>query len=560
MSWPEITGYKEQKKHELVLSGPVIDERIQQLNGSLHPELFGLSSLNFLEVSSTSLAQLPANAFEGLGALIHLVLRDNKLNEVPVSIGSLKKLRFLDVSSNVLKSIPDEINQCQELQSLNVRGNALEVLPPLGQGQLTKLSVLDVSNNQLKDLPDDLTCLSLSGLSEIYAQNNQIASIPAGLKNLHVLKTVNLENNLLVQIPPELSLCVKLKDLNLKGNKLADKRLAKMVTSCKTSSVIEYLHKLMPKEEGKGKKASARKKAKARSASRGSRSRSQSPAAEKKHVINITAALKDGDGSERVVATDGVLTGVRPHILCCVVEDVDFNQTRNLFKRFISMQTKLHDTVANRRIAATIATHDNAKVNWPITYDARHQESLMILPLMRTTKETAESLKNRLVQEAEEARKKAKRDHFSGIHKYLDLVRHTDTFACMVTGDGATDEVISLPPITNSDVTKISPSTTSVLFEVTSATSLAAAKRVMDALVKETLLLGLTKGSYDNVIADDAVDGITASLRDMSIEGKSLQLRIRQVRVTEASTGNLRSVYPSNVDLDNVEGVQVVRD
>ena len=86
----------------------------------------------------------------------------------------------------------------------------------------------------------------------------------------------------------------------------------------------------------------------------------------------------------------------------------------------------------------------------------------------------------------------------------------------------------------------------------------------MDALVKEMLLLGLSKGSYDNVLKDEGEDedvaGLTASMREMSVEGKALTLKVRQVKVFDESTGSLRSVYPSNVDLLQLDGIEVIRE
>jgi len=565
MSWPEVLRYKEQNAHELVLSGASVDERLRK-DDKLDPEIFKLTSLNFLEISSTILTKLPIDAFDNLPNLINLVLRNNKLAEVPPSIERLQKLRFLDVSSNALTSVPAGINQCAELYSLNLRGNQLETLPPLGQGRLGKLSSLDFSNNKLTEFPEDLTCLSLANLSEIFAQNNGITSIPDSIKNLHALKVLNVENNAVTRIPPELSLCVKLKEINFKGNRLDDRRLSKMVeTSCKTSSIVEYLHKLLPKTDSKsaksgGKSGSAKKKAKARSKSRGGRSRSRSPAAKKTHSIVVQPPVEDE--ARRVEMTAQALASdVRPYILCCIVEDVDLKQTNNLFKRFLAAQTKLHDTVCQKRLASTIATHDNDKFRYPLNYDARHEKTLIIQPLMRTERETAESLKSRLIAEAEETRKKTKRNAFTVIHKYLDLVRNKNTFACLVANAGSdTEEVISFPPITNSDGSKISPTTTSIFLEVTSSTSLDAAKRTMDALIKDMLLLGLTKGSYDNVMTDsNDVDEVAASMREMSIEGKALVLKVRQVRVIDKETGSLRTVYPSNVDLLNLEGIDVER-
>ncbi len=77
-------------------------------------------------------------------------------------------------------------------------------------------------------------------------------------------------------------------------------------------------------------------------------------------------------------------------------------------------------------------------------------QELFIQPLMRSELETAEYLKSRLLAEAEETRKKTKRNAFTGIHKYLDLVKDKDTFACLVANAGTGNEqVISFPPITN---------------------------------------------------------------------------------------------------------------
>ena len=78
MSWPEVIRYKEQNAHELVLRGAAVDERLR-LNDQIDAQVFHLTSLNFLEISSTILTKLPDNAFDNLPNLINLVLRNNKL-------------------------------------------------------------------------------------------------------------------------------------------------------------------------------------------------------------------------------------------------------------------------------------------------------------------------------------------------------------------------------------------------------------------------------------------------------------------------------------------------
>ena len=74
------------------------------------------------------------------------------------------------------------------------------------------------------------------------------------------------------------------------------------------------------------------------------------------------------------MTNEALTVDVRPYILCCVVEDVDLRQTNNLFKRFIASQTKLHDTVCQKRLASTIATHDADKIKFPLDYDVRDEK------------------------------------------------------------------------------------------------------------------------------------------------------------------------------------------
>lgn len=54
--------------------------------------------------------------------------------------------------------------------------------------------------------------------------------------------------------------------------------------------------------------------------------------------------------------------------------------------------------------------------------------------------------------EANNLRKEKKRNTYSGIHKYLHMVEGTPLYPCLLNKDG---NVISFPPITNSDITKV---------------------------------------------------------------------------------------------------------
>lgn len=101
-------------------------------------------------------------------------------------------------------------------------------------------------------------------------------------------------------------------------------------------------------------------------------------------------------------------------------------------------------------------------------YTAKPPTELVIKPLTRSKVYTGATLFKQLQTEAENLRKEKKRSVYSGVHKYLYLLEGKPVYPCLLDHS---QQVISFPPITNSDVTKMSPSTTTMFVEVTSATS-----------------------------------------------------------------------------------------
>lgn len=127
------------------------------------------------------------------------------------------------------------------------------------------------------------------------------------------------------------------------------------------------------------------------------------------------------------------------------------------FREFLQIQTKLHETVCGKREKSTIATHDLMK--FPVDngnfvrFTAKDAKKLRIHPLGKNKVVTAFELYNELKSEAETIRKQKQRNVYSGIHKYLKLLEKQTQFACLEDAKGT---VISLPPLTNGDTTKVS--------------------------------------------------------------------------------------------------------
>ncbi|XP_062854536.1 leucine-rich repeat-containing protein 47 [Trichomycterus rosablanca] len=554
--WPEIEKAEKEKRRELVLQGASVDKKIEG-SGGVHPSLYSLTLLNYLEISQCgSLHELHEDV-KNLSQLQSLILCRNNITSAPKTIGELKSLKVLDLSVNNLQNLPEEICCLNELTTLNVSCNKISALPG-GLNRCTKLSSINVCKNALSFLPDDLFSPSLELLNTIIASENCIDHLNPDIHNLPALKVLDMSNNKLSEIPFELADCSKLKEINFKGNSLKDKRLEKMVNGCQTKSVLDYL-----RAGGRGKGKGKQQDTDGAERSKENRNISQKKNAKKKNKKEeeevdelqkmVVRILHVSDGPSAVTVTvSAQVKDVRPFIVCCIVKGMNL-KPGNALKRFLVVQTKLHDEICAKRTAATIATHDLSVLKAPLQYDARSPDVLRIVPLGRKEIKAADLLKM-LQQEADEQRKQKKRQNVSGLHKYLQLLDGKENYPCLLDADG---HVISFPPITNSERTKIKKTTRELFLEVTSSTSLQICKDVMDMLIIK--MAELNKMTFDNkeeaCSEEDTESASGPGLEDLA----SAELTVVQVRVVDTD-GNLKVVYPSKTDLtSDVSHLNIIR-
>ncbi|GIY57044.1 leucine-rich repeat-containing protein 47 [Caerostris extrusa] len=512
-TWKEVQQAHDEKRCELKLSGPLFAERIEK-NG-LDPDIFKITHLNFLEISKTHLKELPVNIGQ-LTNLTRLVVSYNDLVKLPSEVENLKKLKFLDASHNALSELPSGLSGLMELMSLNVCSNQLSEIPALNEN--LKLVTLNICCNKFSALPVSVCDSNLIHFTDLIANNNLISEIPAEIEQVGSLKVLDLSENQLIAIPGELGNCTKLKELNLKGNKLKDKRLLKLVDQCHSKQVLDYIRSHCPKTNADNNKQGKSKK----------KTKQAKKAADVEEVVELLDELKIlhvSDDTLKVVLTPKV-ADVRPYVVCCTVLDVNLTDANKL-KKFISTQTKLHDSVCEKRTAATIATHDLSKINGNLLYDARLPSNIKITPLHRKKEFTAAELYTQLNDEADALRKEKKKTH---IREYTNK----PLYPCLVDSSNL---VISFPPITNSEGSKISGDTKNILLEVT-GNNLNTCKKVMDTLLVEMLKLGLN---------DPATDGSNGEENERNI------LTIQQVKIVDEE-GQLKVVYPSRTDIqtDNI--------
>ncbi|MCJ8734797.1 hypothetical protein PDJAM_G00239460 [Pangasius djambal] len=555
--WPEIEKVEKENRRELVLQGGAVDEKIKT-SGGIHPRLYSLNLLNYLEISQCPSLHELHETIKKLSHLQSLILCRNKISSVPRSIGELKWLKVLDLSVNELQALPEEICSLSELTTLNVSCNSIAALPD-GLSRCTKLCSINVGKNALVCLPEDLFSPKLELLNTVIASENIIEQLSSDIHNLPALKVLDLSSNKLSEIPFELADCPKLKDINFKGNKLKDKRLEKMVNGCQTKSVLDYL-RVGGRGKGKGKQLDAdgaeqsdrnRNVSKKKNAAKQRDKKEEDGVDELQKMVVKILHVSDSPSAITVKVSPQV-KDVRPYIVCCIIRGMNL-KPGNALKRFLAAQTKLHDDICAKRTTATIATHDLSSLKAPLQYDARPPDDLRIVPLGRKEMK-AGNLLRMLQQEADEQRKQKKRQNVSGLHKYLQLLDGKDHYPCLVDADG---HVISFPPITNSERTKIKKTTSELFLEVTSATSLQTCKDVMDVLIIK--MAELNKFTFDNREETCSDDETVSDSNPATDSFASPELSVVQVKVVDME-GNLKVLYPSKTDLNSdVSHLSIIR-
>ncbi|XP_068014270.1 leucine-rich repeat-containing protein 47 [Melanerpes formicivorus] len=571
-AWPELEAAARERRRELALPGPAVAERVAAGGGRLPAALLALPLLQSLELSGCpALRELGPGLAAALPALHTLVLSRNALGPAGLAAGlggRLPALRILDLSGNGLEALPAALGGAEEpapaaapaafpqLRSLNLSGNRLRQLGPGLAGAAPQLQALLLNGNRLRALPGGLLPPAAAGpfplLSRLEAADNEVQELGADIAALPALKSLDVANNQLQELPAALADCPRLKEANFRGNQLRDKRLEKMVNGCQTKAILEYLR---AGGRGKGKGDSSREEA--RKKKREKQQKKDGGDGEQDEVEEASKLLVkvlhvSENPAPLVVTASPAVRDVRAFIVCCVLRGVSL-RPGNALRRFLSLQTKLHEDICEKRTAATIATHDLQLVKAPLTYDVQPPDQLKITPLGRKEVK-AKDLLRQLQLEAEEQRKQRKRQNVSGLHRYLQLLDGKDNYPCLLDAEGA---VISFPPITNSEKTKIRKETRDLFLEVTSDTSLQICKDVMDLLIlkiaelnRSTLESKEDSGSEDD---SEALQGPGS----LGSQAESLPLVVEQVRVVDRD-GNLKVLYPSKSDLASAPSLLTV--
>ena len=140
---------------------------------------------------------------------------------------------------------------------------------------------------------------------------------------------------------------------------------------------------------------------------------------------------------------------VRPCVVACVLRDIRFDI--GSYNSFIDLQDKLHQNICRRRTLASMGTHDMDKFRGPITYEALPPSEIVF-----------QALKQEREMDANELFGVFKND--VKMKKFLPILEPFEKYPVFYDQDR---QVLSLPPIINSEKTKITLDTQNVFVEIT---------------------------------------------------------------------------------------------
>ncbi len=148
------------------------------------------------------------------------------------------------------------------------------------------------------------------------------------------------------------------------------------------------------------------------------------------------------------IVVEQYLSDDRKYIGCAVIRNIKFDTYK--YEDFIGFQEKLHMSIGRNRSIVSLGTHDLSKIKGTVKYGSVDVNYVKFRPLRSEIEVKGKELDEYFSKE-------------KNIGKYFDLVKDKNRPALFFDDEG----VISLPPVINSERTKISLDTKDIFVEVT---------------------------------------------------------------------------------------------
>ncbi|PNF31447.1 hypothetical protein B7P43_G03415 [Cryptotermes secundus] len=198
-----------------------------------------MSDLKVVNLSGSGISSIDNDTFDSTPNIERLVLSKNRLEYLPNSISSLRKLKMLDLSRNPQLHVEHTVNilkNVNNLRWLNLSQVPLKTLEPLRHiihytnstehnATTVQLSGIDLSGCDLTITAGDVVFFDfMASLLHINLSHNHLSTLPYNIfRSLHNLESLNLASNILINgFRLQIGVKQTLKLLDLSNNKLSN--------------------------------------------------------------------------------------------------------------------------------------------------------------------------------------------------------------------------------------------------------------------------------------------------------------------------------------------------
>lgn len=197
------------------------------------------------------------------------------------------------------------------------------------------------------------------------------------------------------------------------------------------------------------------------------------------------------------ITVDKSVKSIRPFVVSAILRNFTFD--KEIYASFIDFQDKLHHNLGRKRTLVSIGTHDLDKIKAPFKYCARPRSSFSFTPLGKTQSYSGSDLL------------KLYETDFH-LKNYLHIVEHSEVIPLILDAD---DRILSMPPIINSEFSKIDLNTKNVFIEIT-ATDKTKALMALNVIVSSFSLFSEQKFTFEQVEIRDEGETFSTPLLPLS--------------------------------------------
>jgi phenylalanyl-tRNA synthetase beta chain len=198
------------------------------------------------------------------------------------------------------------------------------------------------------------------------------------------------------------------------------------------------------------------------------------------------------------ITIDPGLKGIRPYTACCLVLNVEFNNDK--LPQIMDFQEDLHWVIGRDRKKVAIGIHNLDVLKGPFRYLAADPDEVSFVPLEMDEEMTLREILT----------------HHKKGQAYAHLIDQYDRYPLIMDSE---DNILSMPPIINGELTKLTSETRNLFVDVT-GTDQQAVERTLNIIATSFAESGATIQTMENIYQDETLirPDLTPKERTVSVK------------------------------------------